>query len=678
MNKLISSIIFNTSIHKVGSPTKLINDGYIFQGDSKEISELSKINLMVGSNNSGKSRFIRQVFKINQLKFEMPPLDFDNKIEEVKSKLVSLFEFMVSKDIGNFHYESNHILPIQEALIANVKKRIYIKHVEQLISNLNSVKYSFKEGDNFINGLSEIKNEFVKVKSIKNIYNKSDISDNDSDIQKAAKETFGSKEIIENSDVIKQELLSILKEDIDLFSETVDQICIFKDNIVGFKKVYIPILRGLLPLSTREDLYASLIKKKYFEFESEDVEVFTGQNLYEEIMDMLLGDLDERELIKEFQLFLSQSFFDGQEVLIIPRRKENQVIYIKIGDEEEYPIYDLGDGIQALIILTFPLFKYRNENLLLFVEEPELNLHPGMQRKLIEILYSDTSRNTQFFMTTHSNHMLDMTLDSNQVSVYTFKKSLSEGEGRNKKSKINVVNVSSENNKPLELLGVKNSAVFLTNCTIWVEGITDRLYIRKYLEVYQAGLKEFERFNEDIHYSFVEYSGNNITHWSFLEEEGINQDVLCGTLFLISDLDGETKNEDGEWKTTKGARHEKLEKELKERYKCLECREIENLLSPKILEKVICEYEKVDCLNEEIITTSIKYNDYKFESLGKYIDNLLKVKNRTGSYASDSGTVSDKLNFCKKAISKIQNFEDLSEEAKELTKTLYNYIKNHN
>ena len=26
-------------------------------------------------------------------------------------------------------------------------------------------------------------------------------------------------------------------------------------------------------------------------------------------------------------------------------------------------------------------------------------------------------------------------------------------------------------------------------------------------------------YKEDYHYSFVEYGGNNITHWSFLDKE---------------------------------------------------------------------------------------------------------------------------------------------------------------
>src|SRR5690606_1433203 len=98
---------------------------------------------------------------------------------------------------------------------------------------------------------------------------------------------------------------------------------------------------------------------------------------------------------------------------------------------------------------------------------------------------------------------------------------------------------------------------------------------------------------EDIHYSFVEYSGNNITHWSFLDEnenedeeifKSINESRVCGTLFLITDKDSKKKE----------TRQSKLAQVLGERYYCLECREIENILTAATLKKVIASYEKAE------------------------------------------------------------------------------------
>src|SRR6266481_5930628 len=62
----------------------------------------------------------------------------------------------------------------------------------------------------------------------------------------------------------------------------------------------------------------------------------------------------------------------------------------------------------------------------------------------------------------------------------------------------------------------QNSSVFLSNSTIWVEGITDRRYVSHYLDLYQNHLRDESeanslsaprRYRQDLHYSFVEYAG---------------------------------------------------------------------------------------------------------------------------------------------------------------------------
>jgi hypothetical protein len=61
-------------------------------------------------------------------------------------------------------------------------------------------------------------------------------------------------------------------------------------------------------------------------------------------------------------------------------------------------------------------------------------------------------------------------------------------------------------------------------------------------------------------------------------------DRLCGKLFLITDSDNATKG-------AKAKRHETLKKKLEDRYYCLECTEIENLLTPEVIKAVVANYE---------------------------------------------------------------------------------------
>jgi predicted ATP-dependent endonuclease of OLD family len=319
--------------------------------------------------------------------------------------------------------------------------------------------------------------------------------------------------------------------------------------------------------------------------------------------------------------------------------------------------------------LTFPLFKNKEEELLVFIEEPEMFMHPGLQRIFLNTLFFFEKH--QFFFTTHSNHFLDLTLDYKNISIYAFNKKFDDGSSTS--PTFEIYNASNASNRPLELLGVRNSSVLLTNCTIWVEGITDRKYLQHYLEMYQEELpsngKKIKQLQEDTHYSFVEYGGANITHWSFLDaDSSINVDRLCGKLFLITDKD---RADD----LSKQGRHEKLKTKLDDRYYCLQVREIENLLTPEVLKKTIVEYEKpetsIDAFNQD---------DYKDEPLGNYIEKtLLKgAKKRLGRYATDSGTISQKIDFCEKAISHIKTFNDISGEAQALTKNIYEFIMKNN
>jgi len=99
----------------------------------------------------------------------------------------------------------------------------------------------------------------------------------------------------------------------------------------------------------------------------------------------------------------------------------NDVVHIKIGDNEERPIYDLGDGMQSLIICTYPIVTETEPGSLFFLEEPDLCMHPSLQRTFLEVLKTyHRKMGHQFFITTHSNHLLDLLEDNELVSIFSF------------------------------------------------------------------------------------------------------------------------------------------------------------------------------------------------------------------------------------------------------------------
>lgn len=594
--------------------------------EEKWLDNISKINIFIGANNSGKSRFMRKIF-----------------IEHDSPRILSIIDIHYINGIieGIIKKASNH----------NGADRMlyYMQTPLQQVKKLNK------------------NNTFSHLVLLSKFLN-------------IMKEQFG---LLHNIRPIEKQTFAFLEEKrkvVDSFLEKIDYMS--KNSI----RMYIPILRGLRPLqlinpsfhnntpffTTRDDNYSQRCVKDYFASQPKYESIFTGLSLFEDVQKLLLGDTAQRRKIREFEIFLSETFFDNEDVNIVPRLNED-VLHIKIGSIEK-PIYELGDGIQSIIILTYPLFFNLDKYAVFYYEEPELHLHPGLQRIFIDTLRRKEFDKFQYFLTTHSNHFLDLTLDySDDISVYTFKKK----QGNEKNSYFEIQNVTSADSNVLDLLGVRNSSVFLSNCTIWVEGITDRLYLRKYLSLYQ---KDNRQFKEDLHYSFVEYGGNNINHWSFLDSENekysnIDVERLCGKLFLVTDRDktGKADENNNPEKDAKLERHEKLAAKLKERYYCLKAKEIENILSPEVIKKTILSYK-----NKASKADFSKFDgtDYSAQYLGKFIDD--NVGNLNGKFASPSGTITDKVNFCKKAIEQIETFDDLSEEAKELTKKIYEFIAKNN
>jgi AAA15 family ATPase/GTPase len=374
----------------------------------------------------------------------------------------------------------------------------------------------------------------------------------------------------------------------------------FVDELSNRRLYYIPTLRGLRPLDMGQhnEKYQEGGRSFYKERTLLDygmngfdkkVEVFTGEDLYTRIHKLVCGATSERKQLREYEKYLAINFFSHlllsddarvEGVSLIPRYNQD-VIDVKIGEREAFPIYNLGDGIQSIIILTYLIHTVKEPSVFL-MEEPEVGLHPGMQRKLLEIWCANDRH--QIFFTTHSNHFLDMSIDFSDISIINVRHDLSQ-------DKFYISSSASVDKQILSQLGVSPSSVHLCNCVFLVEGISERITFRHWFELYQKSLPESERkfYMEDIHYAFVEYQGGNIAHWDFLDSDGMSSDSLFNDIFVIADADGAVF-EDGTWiGGDKCERLNKLEALNKESdvFYGLRVRELENLHTPKCIEEFL-------------------------------------------------------------------------------------------
>ena len=592
----------------------------------KKLSGLSKINIFVGSNNSWKSRFLRSIFTNN--------LFFHNK------------EYFLLK----LNYDK---------LLTFINKNTYRKLLlKNHISNWNLNLWDYFE-DN-----SKILENYKKVyKFISN-----------------APESNWWVWTPENDKTVWLSIKKFIDDNVD-FSN-------FPQH--NFKKVYVPMLRGLRGFWDNVDVYESRTNKDYFN--TEDVkdnkfDIFTGLTLYENIKEMLLGDLEKRELIKEYEIFLSNNFFENQEITLIPKMNSD-VLNIKVWEEEERHIYNLWDWLQTIIINTFPLFKYKWEDLLLFIEEPEMTLHPWMQRKLIEVYSKPEFEKVQYFITTHSNHLLDITLDFDKnISTYSFEK---------ESDKKYIIDNRTDNKDILDMLWVRNSSVFLSNCIIWVEWISDRLYIKKFLELYCESNKDFKKYEEDKHYSILEYGGWNITHFNFDEwddnEDTMNIEAIQRNNFMVADNDWNLHLTDFET-NKKSERLRKLKKIFWENI-FMEHREIENILWIDLFKRYLTS------VDEEWKLIYFKRKDLEYNESSRSIIDIHKNKiwevirkkfvklkdwvDEPKYFKKNDITILDnnKADFSRDIIKIIEKekikFEDLDSVAKEMIINIYNFIKEKN
>ncbi len=466
------------------------------------------------------------------------------------------------------------------------------------------------------------------------------------------------------------------------------------------QRIYIPILRSAVSLSDENgqrlgfDIFEKTVRRNY-KLDDASLEIFTGNTLYETIRSDRNGTPEIVARLRDFERFLGAAFYEGRSVEIVAldtKYDEGQHIDVRVAAETPRQLHHLGDGINTLIILLYQLFMAQPGSWI-FIEEPELNLHPGLQRVFLQTLLENEAlqkRDLRVFFTTHSNHLLRMTLRdgtiaSKDISVFAFQQRESN------KDRFLIRPLLSEHHDALALLGVQNASVLLAQCGVWVEGPTDRQYVRAYLRAYQESAEfknaKLRAMREDTHFAFWEYAGSNLAHYLMSGvpptgtpagddyESGqkallaqIQSGALCNRIFLLSDRDEKKAN-----------KHATLEALAQGRtnfvYFVTDGIEIENLLSPPELASVLPKFLK----GTPPAIPSWKQPDYKTKRMGAFLKAKFSEANFPKSWKEKSGTLStDRKNrLCELAVEAIE-WKTMSNEAKALAKSLHTFLARHN
>lgn len=204
-----------------------------------------------------------------------------------------------------------------------------------------------------------------------------------------------------------------------------------------------------------------------------------------------LGNEALQDKFRKLNGLLQRLLHNSEVTLEVPQEKD--VIVVR-RNGLRLPLASYGTGIHELIILAIAI--YSQDEVLFCIEEPEIHLHPLLQKEFAQFLVEET--NNRYILATHSHALMAPGENSNIVHLWQ-----ESGSTRSR-----TVESTAHSLCVLHDLGISASDLLQANSVIWVEGPSDRIYLNRWLHLLSPDLRE------GIDYSIMFYGGRLLAHIS--------------------------------------------------------------------------------------------------------------------------------------------------------------------